>query len=145
LAVVGRVADFGSDGLTLDFALVGAVDVRALDTVAAFGRRAALAVAAGPVVAAEGAVGREGPIVAVAGRIAELTGVGRVDLAGVERFDPDRAAARFAPLGGAALVRSAAVAVATIPAVGTAPIAAEVVTLVTSDPADAAGADRLSM
>jgi hypothetical protein len=53
LAVVGRVADVCSERLALDFALVRAVDIRALHAVAALGRRAALAVAAFPPVAAE--------------------------------------------------------------------------------------------
>ena len=57
LAIVLRVVRVRFDRLALDFALIRAVDVGALDAIATFGGRAAVPVATDPAVAAEGVIG----------------------------------------------------------------------------------------
>ena len=115
LAGVGGIVLVLLERLPLDLALIRAGIDRALDAIAAFGRRAALGIAARSAFATERAILGGRPIVAIPGRRTELAGVLGIDDPGVEGLSADDAAARDTPLGGAAFARPAADIVAAIP------------------------------
>lgn len=145
LAIAGRVPPAAFDRLPLDFTLVRAVHIRALNPIAALGRRATVAVATDAPVTTEESIAGICPAVRIAPRVAILAGILGVDLTVIEGINPDHALAPHAPVRPAALIRPATITVAALAIIGAALLPTEGVAAVADNPADASAARRVPM